>query len=318
MAPMREATKARLQKERAEVRLAKQIAKPIEDANRNQTAMLIAEAALRHARRHKNLNEIQACKEAIAFFEAYPYTGYITNEQRKVLYENVELGLPARKAIVIAGIDWFTFNTWRRLGGHRDMFAKENGGRVRYTQAPEPFKTFVIDLYKAEAIAQQKALTKLMTLPDTAALKFFLERRFPDEWGQRQPEPVNPVQATQSTVNIVIPDNSRGGVQVSSVGAVPDTGNPHAAAVVSSNVITDEDDIDPVTMSVFMDNDAVDIVEAEYQMFPDNEEGELEEELAAAHAALAKMIAKAEQTASESEEMASPPKSQRTKKRSVA
>lgn len=314
---MPEATKARLQKERAIGSLQRQAATPIEKGNRNQTAMLLAQAALRHARRTKNLHEIQACKDAIEFFENNPYTGFITNEQREELYENVRLGLPARKAVLIAGIEWSTFRTWRRLGGHRDHFAPE-GGRVKYTQAPEPFRSFVVDLYKAEAEAQKRMLEKLVAMPDTRAITFFLERRFPEEWGRREPEPVQVGQASQSTVNIVIPDNNRGGVVVSSSDGPISQESDKAAVVASSgDVIVDEDDIDAPTLSFFMD-DAVDAVDVDYEVLPENEEGEYEDELAAAQEALAKMIAKAERTASGSEEMASPPKSQRTSKRKVA
>ena len=144
-------------------------------------------------------------------------------------------------------------------------------------------------------------------MPDTKAMTWFLERRFPDEWGRKDPEPIQQ-QATQSTVNIVIPDNTRGGIQVQE--------QTNSESNGSAKGIRDEDDIDAPTASFFMD----DAIDAEYEEVEvvDISEEQFEQELAAAQEALAKMVAKAERTASGSEEMASPPKSQRTKKRTAA
>ncbi len=207
---------------------------------KNRTAELLAEAALRHARREKAPREIEAAKEALKFFQENPNTSFITREQRESLYELISTGLSVRKAVVLANIDWWTFKAWRRLGGYKAYTNTSGNTEVpNLGVAPEPFRSFVIGLYQAEANCQRNALVKLAATDDWRAVAWLLERRFPDGWGKPKEGKSLQQQASQSTVNIVIPDNNRQNPNGPQIVEVTHNGGPNTAVKADSRSVID-------------------------------------------------------------------------------
>lgn len=101
----------------------------------------------------------------------------LTPQKEKVLLSAIRLGLTYKRAAALAGISYMTFNRWRSEG--------------ELTSAPQALRDFCDHLQAAEA---ELAYSLSKTIFN-AALKhgnvkaaiWLLERRYPDEWGKREP-----------------------------------------------------------------------------------------------------------------------------------
>lgn len=107
-----------------------------------------------------------------------------TEERAQRIIEAVRRGLTYKQAAAYGGISYATLNRWRIRG--RD----ENSG-------PEEFREFWRQLEQANGEAAFQFLGSISTAAeegDWKAASWFLERRFPDQWGRNPGVQIDPAE----------------------------------------------------------------------------------------------------------------------------
>lgn len=98
----------------------------------------------------------------------------LTPEVRKMLVDNVKIGMPFREAALAAGVSERSFHNWKIRG------EKEKSGE---------FFLFVQELKEAEGTAQRALLARIQKAAQSPktwqAAAWILERRHPDLYGQK-------------------------------------------------------------------------------------------------------------------------------------
>lgn len=110
----------------------------------------------------------------------------LTPDRQEVICQNVRLGLPYKTAALLAGICERTFYYWKRRGALERERLEEKGARSR--QREIPFLEFLQSLELANAKAQLVLVARIQQAATDGhwrAAAWLLERRYPDEWGQR-------------------------------------------------------------------------------------------------------------------------------------
>lgn len=94
----------------------------------------------------------------------------LTPDLEKEILQKVELGVPMRTAAMAAGVPGGTFESWQRQG----------------REGRQPFARFLMGLTRARARAEISLHVRALGGgPGSAAAMWTLERRFPDDYGQR-------------------------------------------------------------------------------------------------------------------------------------
>lgn len=101
----------------------------------------------------------------------------LTPQKEKVLLNAIRLGLPYKRAAALAGISYMTFNRWRSEG--------------EMDSAPQALRDFCDQLKAAEAELANSLIKVIFNAAqkqgNLKAAIWLLERRYPDEWGKREP-----------------------------------------------------------------------------------------------------------------------------------
>lgn len=98
-----------------------------------------------------------------------------TEETRKTILEVVSQGAYLRTACQAAGVSEDSLHRWRRQGATGE----------------EPFHSFCVALEQAEANSVTRRLARIEAAAENGnwtADAWYLERRYPDEWGRRVQE----------------------------------------------------------------------------------------------------------------------------------
>lgn len=129
----------------------------------------------------------------------------ISADQRRTLIAAVGEGNFFTTACRIAGVNYDTFCDWMVKGGDP---LRDDKGKPAPGEEVEPYKSFMIEIRQAEALAEHKALKALNhgASVDWRAAAWLLSRRHNTNWAEKpQGVQVN----TTGTVQFFLPDNQR-------------------------------------------------------------------------------------------------------------
>lgn len=118
----------------------------------------------------------------------------LTPEVHAAIVDKMRAGSFLDHAARLSGVHPSTVHRWLEQGDPED--------------APEPYASFAADFRQAEAEAEETAKEQLRTWGGTEwkATLAFLERRFPDRWGQKTEQKI---EHKGAMVQVYLPDNGR-------------------------------------------------------------------------------------------------------------